>query len=233
MKTQIEIKRENQNVVASFTDSVKGTITAAEPIESFLLPGEKIVIKTGLFKKTTIARPAYKKTTQLILTGIKEQKINSHGVEFTGEQLSNIYGPQAELTKIAASFKRNKDFVSEVKITDQNKLQISLKTVYNRTVTHELEATKELLELCFDLGTGFVDERLTALVTTFAIRKFNNDFHKIWTLIYDEVTNLIGRDIRKEFEKSPVNANYKNRLDYCIANYKNTLLKATVKTVLK
>lgn len=233
MKTQIEIKRENQNVIASFTDSVKGTIIAAEPIETLLLPGEKIVIKSGLFNKTTVKRPAYKKTTQLIVAGLKEKKINSKGVEFTAEQLTNFYGSEADLTKIATSFRRNKDFVATTEITEENKLQISLKTVYNRTVAHELEATKELLELCFDLGTGFLDERLTTLVTTFAIRKFNNDFHKIWSLIYDEITTLIGRDIRAEFEKSPVKHNYKNRLDYCISNYKNTLLKATVMVVTK
>lgn len=234
MKTQIEIKRENKNVVAKFTDSVKGTIVATEPIESFLLPGEQIIIKAGLFKKTTVAkRAAYKKTTQLILSGLKEQKINSKGVEFTAAQLREIYGQESELSKIAASFKKDKDFVADVLITGENKLQISLKKVYNRTTLHELEATKELLELCFDLGTGFVDERLTSLVTTFAIRKFENKFHELWTLIYDEVSILIERDIRKEFENSPVKANYKNRLDYCISNYKNTLLKATVLVVTR
>ena len=74
MNSQVEIKRENENVVASFKDSVRGTIVATEPIESLLLPNEKITIKKGIFSKTAIKRKNYKKTTDLIIASLKTKK---------------------------------------------------------------------------------------------------------------------------------------------------------------
>ena len=120
MNSQVEIKRENENVVASFKDSVRGTIVATEPIESLLLPNEKITIKKGIFSKTAIKRKNYKKTTDLIIASLKTKKINSAGIEFTEKELKDTYGADADTIKIAKSFEKDKTFVEKV-ILDKQK----------------------------------------------------------------------------------------------------------------
>lgn len=237
MNSQVEIKRENENVVASFKDSVRGTIVATEPIESLLLPNEKITIKRGVFSKTIIKRKNYKKTTDLIIASLKTKKINSAGIEFTEKELKDAYGADADTIKIAKSFEKDKAFVEKVVLDKQNKLQVLIKTVYNRTTEHELEVMKDLLGLFLTKKTTkdkrFLNEKISTIVTTIAIRKYDNDFHGLWSKIYDRLSELTTTDIRKEFAEHPTKSLYENRLDYCLVHHKKNLLEALGEVILE
>ena len=228
MNSQVEIKRENENVLASFKDSVRGTIVATEPIESLLLPNEKITIKKGIFSKTVIKRKNYKKTTDLIIASLKTKKINSAGIEFTEKELKDTYGADADTIKIAKSFEKDKTFVEKVILDKQNKIQVLIKTVYNRTTEHELEVMKDLLGLFLTRKTTkdkrFLNEKISTIVTTIAIRKYNNYFHGLWSKIYDRLSELTTTDIRKEFSEHPTKSLYENRLDYCLVHHKKNSL---------
>ena len=112
-------------------------------------------------------------------------------------------------------------------------------TVYNRTQAHEIIALKELISLFIETKDvdykdehTFINEKMRAIMNTIAIRKFGNDFHGIWSKVYDRFNRLTGRDIRKEFENEPTHK-YENRLDYTISKYKKELIQAMALVILE
>ena len=79
----------------------------------------------------------------------------------------------------------------------------------------------------------FLNEKISTIVTTIAIRKYNNDFHGLWSKIYDRLSELTTTDIRKEFAEHPTKSLYENRLDYCLVHHKKNLLEALGEVILE
>ena len=236
LERNIEITRQAEMIVATLT-GLGNQLVITKPLLELLLPNE--IIKKMPTEK--IRHIKYKKPAELIIERIKELKINKEGIALQLSQITeDLYqNTQYDPSKLVKALKRNK-FVGQVHIEHEKKeLVIIPATVYNRTLTHELNSTRELLSLFvkttdFDFKEEhkFLNEKLRAVMNTMAIRKLNNDFHKAWSLVYDRFERLTKIDLRAEFEKEPT-SKFENRLDYALSKYRAEIIEAVTLVVLE
>lgn len=233
MKSNVELKREKENVIASFQDSVEGQISVSQPITALLLPAEKIVIVKEKIK--TEKKVAYKKPTDVFVEFLKKEKINKDGVKLSKENLITMYGADAEPEKIAKTFKRN-HFIENAYL-DGDGIKIEVKGSYHRTTEHELHALKQLFTLYKNRNKSFDgkfdNEKIVEAINVLAIRHYNANFHGTWTELYNKMNELGNIDIRAIFEEKNTNKKYKSRMDFVLSNYRNLLLDALIEVVLK
>ena len=221
-----ELKRENENVIASLALGTHELILANEPITSLLLNNEKIVVK----KEKQEQKATYKRPTDATLEYLKQLKINSKGISLNYQEFKEKCGKTATSEKIAKQFKKNKNFVADAVIDEkQNTITILVTGKYYRTLEHELEATRKVLALSIgkvdsDLETE--NQAINEVVHTFAIRHYNSDFHAAWSWLYDKMDELEGIDIRAEFEKANSTKRYNARVDFVLAEYRALFVKA-------
>ena len=225
-KLKAELKRENENVIASLMLGDNELVLASEPMTSLLLNNERIIIKNPKQEP----KASYKRPTDTTLEYLKQLKINSKGISLNYENFKEKCGKTATAEKIAKQFKKNKNFVADAIIDEPgNTITILVTGKYYRTLEHELEATRKVLALSIgevDIDLETENQAINEVVHTFAIRHYNSDFHAAWSWIYDKMNALQGIDIREEFEKANSTKKYNARIDFVLAEHRALFIKA-------